>query len=89
MRRQADSFLGIHIEHRDDGTVMLTQPKLLQKLFKEHPEKIGKRKAWGAARGDQLAAKILREGLPMPQTFSPTVKPLTFASMMQIAVILD
>ncbi len=42
---KADSFLGIHIEHRDDGTVLLTQPKLLQKLFKEHPEKIGKRKA--------------------------------------------
>jgi hypothetical protein len=41
---KADSFLGIHIEHRDDGTVLLTQPKLLlQKLFKEHPEKIGKR----------------------------------------------
>ena len=39
---KADSFLGIH---NDDGTVLLTQPKLLQKLFKEHPEKIGKRKA--------------------------------------------
>ncbi len=46
-------------------------------------------KARGAARGDQLAAKILREGLPMPQTFSPTIKPLTFAFMMQIAVTLD
>jgi hypothetical protein len=33
---KADSFLGIHIEHNDDGTVLLTQPKLLQKLFKEH-----------------------------------------------------
>ena len=34
------------IEHRDDGTVLLIQPKLLQKLFKKHPEKIGnKRKA--------------------------------------------
>jgi hypothetical protein len=38
---KADSFLGIHIEHNDDGTILLTQPKLLQKLFKEHPEKIG------------------------------------------------
>ena len=47
-----------------------------------------KHKARGAARGDQLAAKILKEGLPMPQTFSPTVKPLTFALMMQIAVTL-
>ena len=48
-----------------------------------------KHKARGAARGDQLAAKILREGLPMPQTFSPTVKSLTFTFMMQIAVTLD
>ena len=45
-----------------------------------------KHKARGAARGDQLAAKILRAGLPMPPTFSPTVKPLTFAFMMQIAI---
>ena len=43
-----------------------------------------KHKARGAVRGDQL-----REGLPMPQTFSPTVKPLTFAFMMQIAVTHD
>ena len=43
-----------------------------------------KHKARGAARGDQLVAKILKAGLPMPQTFSPTVKPLTFAFMMQI-----
>jgi hypothetical protein len=41
-----------------------------------------KHKARGAARGDQLAAKIL----PMPQTFSPTVKPFTFAFMMEIAI---
>jgi hypothetical protein len=48
-----------------------------------------KHKARGAARGDQLAAKILREGVPMPQTFSPTFKSLTFAFMMQMAVTLD
>ena len=42
-----------------------------------------KHKARGAARGDLLAAKILKAGLPMPQTF---VKPLTFAFMMQIAI---
>ena len=42
---KADSFLGTQIKYRNDGTVLLTQPKLLQKLFKEHPEKIGKRKA--------------------------------------------
>ena len=39
-----DSFLAINIEHRDDRT-LITQPKLLQKLLKEHPKKIGKCKA--------------------------------------------
>ena len=34
---KADSFLGINIGHNEDGTVTLTQPKLLQKLFKKHP----------------------------------------------------
>jgi hypothetical protein len=39
---------------------------------------LDKHKARGAARGDQLAVKmILREGLPMPQTFSPTVRSLS------------
>ena len=43
---KADSFLGINIGHNnEDGTVTLTQPKLLQKLFKEHPEQSSKRKA--------------------------------------------
>ena len=35
---KADSFLGINIGHNEDGTVTLTQPKLLQKLFKEQPD---------------------------------------------------
>ncbi len=42
--KKTHSFLAINIEHRDDRT-LITQPKLLQKLFKEHPKKIGKRKA--------------------------------------------
>eukprot|EP01036_Dinobryon_divergens_P061863 gene61863-biopygen30763 len=42
-----------------------------------------KHKARGAARGDQLTAKILKAGMPLPPTFSPTVKPLTFAFMIQ------
>jgi hypothetical protein len=39
---KADSFLGINIGH---GAVTLTQSKLLQKLFKEHPEQPSGRKA--------------------------------------------
>ena len=34
---KAESFLGIHFEKLTDGSVLLTQPKLLQKLFKLHP----------------------------------------------------
>ena len=45
-------------------------------------------KARGAARGDQLTAKILNAGMPLPPTFSPTVKSLTFAFMIQIAIVL-
>ena len=37
--------MGINIGHNEDGTVTLTQPKLLQKLFKERPEQPIKRKA--------------------------------------------
>jgi hypothetical protein len=48
-----------------------------------------KHKAQDAARGEQLAAKTIRKGLPMPQIFSQTVKPLTFAFMMKIAVTLE
>jgi hypothetical protein len=42
---KTDSFLGINIDHNEDGTVTLTQPKLLQKFFKEQPEQPSKRKA--------------------------------------------
>ena len=44
---KADSFLvGINISNNDDTTVTPpTEPKLLQKLFKEHPERPARRKA--------------------------------------------
>ncbi len=45
MRRPTHSWESTSNTYRDDGTVLLAHPKLLQKLFKEHPEKIGKRKA--------------------------------------------
>jgi hypothetical protein len=34
----AESFLGVHFEHQDDGAVLMTQPKLLQKVLKEYPK---------------------------------------------------
>jgi hypothetical protein len=33
----ADSFLGLQLTHNTDGSVLLTQPKLLLKLFNEFP----------------------------------------------------
>jgi len=41
---KADSFLGIHFQYLTDGSVLMTQPKLLQKLFKLFPAWKKKRK---------------------------------------------
>eukprot|EP01040_Poterioochromonas_malhamensis_P026249 gene26249-32966_t len=41
---KADSFLGIHFQYLTDGSVLMTQPKLLQKLFKLFPACKKKRK---------------------------------------------
>ncbi len=35
--RDATSFLGLNLAHNADGTITITQPKLLQKLFSLHP----------------------------------------------------
>ena len=35
--RDATSFLGLHLNHNADGTVTITQPKLLLKLFALYP----------------------------------------------------
>jgi hypothetical protein len=35
--RDAKSFLGLNLAHNDDGTVTITQPKLLTKLFALYP----------------------------------------------------
>lgn len=41
---KADSFLGVHIQHNDDGSVELTQEKLINKLLKEFPRDESKRR---------------------------------------------
>ena len=35
--REATTFFGLHLAHNTDGTVTITQPKLLAKLFSLHP----------------------------------------------------
>ena len=45
-----------------------------------------KHKARGAARGDQLARQYYKLGISAPKTFSPTIKPLTFAFILQLAI---
>ena len=42
---KADSFLGLNLEHKANGEVKLTQPKLLKKLFNEFPVRPTSRKA--------------------------------------------
>ena len=44
-------------------------------------------KGRGAGRGDQWVRQRLKKGKPLPKTFSPTVKPLTFAWVQQLATI--
>jgi hypothetical protein len=39
--RDATSFLGLNLAHNPDGTVTITQPKLLTKLFALHPPRKG------------------------------------------------
>ena len=39
--REASSFLGLNIAHNTDGTVIITQPKLLTKLFNLYPPRKG------------------------------------------------
>jgi hypothetical protein len=34
----AESFLGVHFEHHSDGSISMTQPKLMQKVLKEYPK---------------------------------------------------
>ena len=34
----AESFLGVHFNHLNDGSVLMTQPKLIQKVLKEYPK---------------------------------------------------
>jgi hypothetical protein len=36
VNNNVDSYLGIHLDRYEDGSVMLTQPKLLSEVFKEH-----------------------------------------------------
>ena len=37
LNRDATNFLGLNFTHNTDGTITVTQPKLLQKLFALHP----------------------------------------------------
>ena len=47
---------------------------------------LDKYKGRGAGRGDQYIRQRIKKGKPLPKTFSPTVKPLTFAWLQQLAV---
>ena len=48
---------------------------------------LDKFKGGGAGRGDQWVRQRIKKGKPLPKTFSPTVKPLTFACIQQLAIV--
>ena len=45
-----------------------------------------KHKTRTAARGDLLVRKLIRLGMDLPDTFSPTIRTLTFLLVLQIAI---
>jgi hypothetical protein len=47
---------------------------------------LDKYKVRGAGRGDVYIRQRLKKGKPLPKTFSPTVKPITFAWILQLAI---
>jgi hypothetical protein len=62
VEEDVSSYLGIHIERLSDGSVQLTQPKLLNQLFEEfHPEDM--------PRTDRVTAP---QRLPVSQSQAPT-----------------
>jgi hypothetical protein len=61
--REATSFLGLHLAHNTDGTVTITQPKLLAKLFSLHPSLKGNTQT------------PLHPYLPLPKDTDPTPQP--------------
>ena len=74
--REATSFLGLHLAHNTDGTVTITQPKLLAKLFSLHPPL------------KETFQTPLHPYSPLPKDTDPTPKPADHYAYLRLLGIL-
>ena len=70
--RDATSFLGLNLAHSPDGTVTITQPKLLTKLFSLYPPK----------------KDTTRKPSPLPQDSDPAPQPTDHYAYLRLLGIL-
>ena len=69
------------------GSEAITIPTTVKCKRKLKPDgSYDKHKARMAARGDLLVRRMLKLGMELPDTFSPTIRTLTFLLILQIAV---
>jgi len=78
---------GRYIENKQNKRIWKIATTFKAKRKKKSNGEPDKYKVRGAARGDQLTRAMKRVGIQLPPTYSPTVRPLTFAFMLQLAVI--
>ena len=75
--REATSFLGLNLSHNSDGTVTVTQPKLLQKLFALYPPR------------KDSTHKPTHPYPPLPKESDPSPQPAdTFAYLRLLGILL-
>jgi hypothetical protein len=74
--REATSFLGLHLADNSDGTVTITKPKLLAKLFLLHPPLKGP------------SQPPLHPYLPLPKDTDPTPQPADHYAYLRLLGIL-
>jgi hypothetical protein len=75
--RDATSFLGLNLAHNDDGTVTITQPKLLIKLFALYPPR------------KEHAHKPTHPYSPLPKDSDPPPQPAdTYAYLRLLGILL-
>ncbi len=75
--REATSFLGLKLTHNSDGTVTITQPKLLQKLFALYPPR------------KDSTHKPAHPYPPLPKESDPSPQPAdTFAYLRLLGILL-
>jgi len=80
-KQELEQYVSNGGDYEKIGLTMKTKMKL------KPDGTLDKFKGRGAGRGDQWVRQRIKKGKPLPKTFSPTVKPLTFAWIQQLAIV--